>query len=162
MSEARKLPAPEATPETQPFWDAAREGRLLIKRCGGCGEAHYPPRGPCPFCHAPETAWEEAKGTGSVYSFSVMRRGPGAPYAIGYVELDEGPRMLTNIVAGDGESETADARAAGQDGNAAPGSAPTAPPASLAIGDRVCLTFTETEEGGAPVPFFTPAGSSSS
>lgn len=141
MSEERPLRAPEATPETQAFWDAAREGRLLIKRCGSCGETHYPPRGPCPFCHAPETGWEEAKGTGSVYSFSVMRRGPGAPYAIAYVELDEGPRMLTNIVAGTGES---------------------GPPDALAIGDVVCLTFTETEEGGAPVPFFTLAGSSSS
>lgn len=135
MSERRSLRAPEATPETQPFWDAAREGRLLIKRCGSCGEAHYPPRGPCPFCHAPETAWEEASGTGRIYSFSIMRVGPGAPYAIAYVELDEGPRMLTNIVAAEGES---------------------APPASLAIGDEVCLTFTETEEGGPPVPMFGP------
>ena len=136
MSERRPLRAPEATPETQAFWDAAREGKLLIKRCGACGEAHYPPRGPCPFCHNPETAWEDAKGTGTIYSWSTMHRGPGAPYAIAYVELDEGPRMLTNIVVADRES---------------------APPASLAIGDKVCLTFTETEEGGPPVPMFRPA-----
>lgn len=156
MSEKRPLRAPEATPETEAFWDAAREDRLLIKRCGNCHQAHYPPRGPCPFCHNPETAWEEAKGTGTVYSHSTMHRGPGAPYAIAYVELDEGPRMLTNIVAADGESEQS-ALGMEQAGDAAARSGPTAPPASLAIGDKVCLTFTETEEGGPPVPMFRPA-----
>ena len=130
MSEARSYPAPDATPETAPFWEAAREGRLLIKRCGQCGEANYPPRAHCPFCHAADTAWDEASGKGSIYSLSIMRRAPTGPFALAYVELDEGPRMLTNIVAADLES--------------------------LAIGDRVCLTFTETEDGGSPVPLFAP------
>lgn len=124
----RPLPAPEPNVETQPFWDAAAEGKLLIKRCGACDEPHYYPRALCPFCLSADTRWEEAAGTGVVYSLSTMRRGKDAPYTLAYVTLDEGPAVLTNL-AGD--------------------------PDALAIGQRVRVSFAATE-GGPPVPQFAP------
>lgn len=130
MTDAQDLfgPAPVVNAETQPFWDAAAEGRLLIKRCRACGEAHYYPRAYCPFCGSDETDWEQAKGTGTLYSVSVMRRGPRAPFAIGYVTLDEGPAVLTRLVACDIEA--------------------------LSIGGRMTVCFRPTD-GGPPVPAFT-------
>ena len=73
-----------------------QKAELLIKQCDSCGEYHYYPRVLCPHCMSDKTKWIEAKGTGSIYTYSVMRR--GVPYAIAFVELDEGPRMMTNIV----------------------------------------------------------------
>lgn len=128
MAEPRTLMAPEPNVETQPFWDAAAEGKLFIKRCGACGEPHYYPRAQCPFCLSADTRWEETAGTGVIYSLSTMRRGAGAPYTLAYVTLDEGPAVLTNIDAG---------------------------PDGLAIGQRVRVRFVPTD-GGLPVPFFKP------
>lgn len=83
--------------ENQAFFDAAREGRLLLKRCQACKALHYYPRAVCPFCASERTEWHEAHGRGQIYSFSVMRR-VDKPYAIAYVSLDEGVTMLTNLV----------------------------------------------------------------
>lgn len=96
-------PMPPITPETREFWAATLEGRLLIRRCRSCGEAIWYPRPLCPFCHSTDTVWEQASGRGRVYSFSVVRRGAGpwageSPYILAYVELEEGPRVMTNIV----------------------------------------------------------------
>jgi uncharacterized OB-fold protein len=125
---ARKIPAPVESPETAPFWTAAREGRFLIPGCHSCGKPHWYPRAICPFCFSDQTEWRDATGGGTVYAFSVMRRAP-EPYAVAYVTLDEGPTMLTNLVDCDLDR--------------------------LAIGQRVRLVFTSTE-GGAPVPTFRP------
>ena len=125
----RTLPAPEIGPDTQAFWDAARDGKLLIKRCGSCGEPHYYPRALCPFCLSADTRWEETGGTGLIYSLSTMRRGKDAPYTLAYVTLDEGPAVLTNIAADD--------------------------PDALAIGGRVRVRFAPSD-GGAPYPMFAP------
>lgn len=130
MNSPVKYPAPQATPETKPFWDAAAEGRLLIKRCSGCGEAHYFPRALCPFCFSDHTEWEETAGEGEIYAFSLMRKSPTGPYAIGYVTLTEGPSLLTNFVDCD--------------------------PAALRIGQKVKVVF-KPSDGGPPLPFFTPA-----
>jgi uncharacterized protein len=83
--------------ENQPFFDAAREGRLMLKRCNACNQVHYYPRAICPFCASSRTEWVQAKGTGTLYSYSVMRR-VEKPFAIAYVTLDEGVTMLTNLV----------------------------------------------------------------
>ena len=96
-------PAPVISPETKPFWDATLEGRLLIKHCEDCGENHWYPRSLCPFCGSFSTTWLEASGRGEVYTFAVTRRGLGeyqdaTPYVLAYVQLAEGPRMMTNIV----------------------------------------------------------------
>ena len=93
----RSIPSPAINPENQPFFEGAREGKLLLKRCAACGEFHYYPRAMCPFCASERTEWVEATGRGVIYSFSVMRRVP-QPYAIAYVTLDEGVTMLTNLV----------------------------------------------------------------
>lgn len=96
MYEPRVMAVPEIHPEHKEYWEAAAEGKLLIKKCEACGEYHYYPRVHCPFCNSDQTKWVEAKGTGRVYTYSVMRR--GVSYAIGFVTLDEGPRMMTNFV----------------------------------------------------------------
>ena len=129
MTDKPKYPAPVTNPETAPFWAAAREGKFLIKRCKGCGEAHYFPRSICPFCFSDQTEWQASKGEGVIYSYSLMRKSATGPYAVGYVTLDEGPSLLTNFVDCD--------------------------LASLKIGQRVKLVFKPTD--GAPLPFFTPA-----
>ena len=96
------LPSPDE--HTQTFWDAARDGRLLIKRCAACGRAHYYPRPFCPHCWSQEVAWEDASGRGSLYTYSVVHQNDlppfneRVPYVAAIVELDEGPRMMTNIV----------------------------------------------------------------
>jgi uncharacterized protein len=128
-SPERTIPAPPVNPETQPFWDGAAAGRLLLKGCTACGEVHYYPRALCPFCGSAATEWREASGRGTIYSFSVMRRVP-VPYAIAYVTLEEGVTMMTNIVDADLEA--------------------------IRIGQAVRLVFRPTE-GGPPVPMFTPA-----
>ena len=124
----RKISAPAVNLETQHFWDAAAEGKLLIKKCTACGEPHFYPRTHCPFCFSDKTEWVEASGQGTIYTYSVMRRAP-IPYAIAYVTLAEGPTMMTNIVDCDLDS--------------------------IKIGQAVRLVF-KPSEGGAPVPMFTP------
>jgi uncharacterized OB-fold protein len=93
----RKLPAPSVSAETQAYWDAAAKGKLLVRKCTSCGELHHYPRTICPFCFSDKTEWIEASGKGKIYSYSVMRRAP-VPYAMAYVTLAEGTRMVTNIV----------------------------------------------------------------
>ena len=126
----RVIPPPVVNVETQPFWDAAKEGRFLIKRCVPCGKAHWYPRAICPFCMSGETVWEESPGEGVIYTYSVMHRSPSGPYAIGYVTLNEGPAVLTNFVG--------------------------VAPDGLSIGIKVKVRFQDTE-GGPPVPVFAPA-----
>src|SRR5918995_7010827 len=93
----RKIPAPQANPETTAVWDGAVQGKLLLKKCRGCGELDYYPRALCPFCGSDAREWQAAAGTGTIYSYSVMRRAE-VPYAIAYVTLDEGVTMMTNLV----------------------------------------------------------------
>ncbi len=128
-AQVRTIPAPPTGPETQPFWDAATQGRLAIKRCTACGQAHHYPRAMCPFCGSDRTEWQTASGRGTVYSFSVMRRVP-QPYAIAYVTLEEGVTMMTNIVDADFDK--------------------------IRVGQAVRVVFKPTD-GGPPVPMFTVA-----
>jgi uncharacterized OB-fold protein len=124
----RKIPAPTVTPEAAEFWKAAGEGRFLLRRCTACHETHWYPRAICPFCLG-DTAWEEASGSGEIYSWTVMRRVP-EPYAMGYVTLDAGPTMLADFAG--------------------------IPFDDLKIGMKVKLVWSPSE-GGPPVPSFTVA-----
>jgi uncharacterized OB-fold protein len=124
----RKITAPQPNLETQKFWDAAAEGKLLIKKCTACGEVYFYPRALCPFCLSDQTEWQEASGDGTIYTYSVMRRTP-VPYAIAYVTLAEGPTVMTNIVDCD------------LDG--------------IKIGQKVKVVF-KPSDGGPPVPMFAP------
>lgn len=92
-------PQTNLNPETEPYWQAAREGRLLIGRCRSCGQVHHYPRALCPFCFG-ETEMQECSGEGTVYSFSIMRRAD-PPYAIAFVRLAEGVSLMTNILTDD-------------------------------------------------------------
>jgi len=99
---------PYPNSEDAPFWQAAAEDRLMLPRCLACGAFIWYPRVFCPDCHKSGVEWVPASGRGTIYSFTVNQRAAGAwaefsPYVIAYVELDEGPRVLTNIVGVDPE-----------------------------------------------------------
>ena len=98
MTDARDIPGPQPDPETQAWWNACNQGRLLVRQCNKCNRVHFQPRSICPFCFSDDTEYFDATGTGVIYSFSVMRRA-ARPYALAYVTLDEGPTMMTNIAA---------------------------------------------------------------
>ena len=101
---AMRFDLPQPDLETQPFWDATREGRLLIKHCNACGEHHFYPRPFCPKCWSDDVEWVEASGRASLYTWSVVYRndlppfGERVPYVAAVVDLAEGPRMMTNVV----------------------------------------------------------------
>lgn len=124
----RKIPAPRVLPESLAYWHAADEGRLLLKKCRACGQAHHYPRDICPFCLSEETEWITATGTGTVYSFSTMGKGDDAT-TIAFVTLAEGVTLMTNLVDCD--------------------------PAKVAIGQAVRVVFAPSQ-GGHAVPMFTP------
>jgi uncharacterized OB-fold protein len=125
----RKIPAPTPIPGTEPYWEGATQGKLMLKACRACQRVHHYPRVLCPYCFSDETEWRPAAGTGKIYTFSVMRRAP-EPYVIAYVTLDEGVSMMTNIV--DCDLDT------------------------VAIDQKVRVVF-KPSDGGPPVPMFTPA-----
>lgn len=85
------------TPETAPFWAAAEEGRLVLPRCDDCGRYHWFPRAQCPHCRKAAISWVVARGSGTVHSFTHMRKA-AEPHVAAIVTLDEGVSMLTRIV----------------------------------------------------------------
>lgn len=105
---AHRFDLPEPDAFTRTYWDAAAEGRLLIRRCGDCGRAHHYPREFCPHCWSEDVTWEPASGRATLYTWSVVHRNDlppfpdRVPYVAAVVELAEGPRMMTEIV-GEGE-----------------------------------------------------------
>ena len=105
---AAPLPAgrPPFNGEAAPFWEATAEGRLVLPVCDACGHHIWYPRSWCPVCGSESVNWTEHSGRGTVYACTVIRKGMGpwaaaAPYVGAYVELEEGPRILTNIVTDD-------------------------------------------------------------
>jgi uncharacterized OB-fold protein len=138
--EERVLPAPApfVNPEVKVFWDATAEGRLLLPRCEDCQTIIWFPRPFCPECSSVRVAWIAASGHGTIYSFTVNRRGTAdlsayreaGTYVLAYVELDEGPRVMTNIVECD--------------------------PDTVKIGQPVEVVFHDTGQGTA-LPRFRPA-----
>jgi uncharacterized OB-fold protein len=125
----RKMRDPALNPGDQPYFDAAKEGKLMLKKCNACGEHHHYPRALCPFCFSEKVEWVQAKGTGEIYTYSVTRRGGPTPYCIAYVTLDEGVKMMTNIV--DCDLDT------------------------IKVGQKVQVAFKQTE-GGFAMPVFVP------
>lgn len=95
----RVVPIP--TPETKPFWQGTREGELRLQRCNACTHVYFPPRPFCPKCAGRSVSWFATSGRGTLYSYVIHHRPmPGftPPYSIAVVQLDEGPRMMTNII----------------------------------------------------------------
>lgn len=109
-------PVPRPSPESLPFWDGAKAKRLMLPRCNSCGQYWFPPSQRCRHCLAADFAWKAAAGTGRIYSFVVYHRvyhpafEDDVPYVVAIVELDEGPRLLTNIVGTPPEDVRCDAR----------------------------------------------------
>ena len=127
-AKARPIPSPELTPGTAPYWDGAKQGKLLLRACNSCKKLHHYPRDICPHCFSLDLSWKEASGAGKVYTYSVMRRAP-EPYVIAYVTLDEGIKMMTNIVDCDLDA--------------------------VKIDQKVKVVF-KASDNGQPVPMFTP------
>jgi hypothetical protein len=101
LADYRK-PIPEPTPETQDFWDGCKAGELRLQRCKACAHVYFPPRPFCAKCGNREVESFKASGKGTLASYVINQRpAPGfeadAPYAIAVVELQEGPRMMSNI-----------------------------------------------------------------
>jgi uncharacterized OB-fold protein len=92
---------PQPTPETQHFWDGCKANQLLLQTCDDCSKTYFPPRPFCPVCASRNVSVKQASGKAFLYSYVIHHRPvPGftPPYAIAVVELEEGPRMMTNIV----------------------------------------------------------------
>ncbi|HYR97172.1 MAG TPA: Zn-ribbon domain-containing OB-fold protein [Candidatus Binatus sp.] len=97
-------PLPQMTPEMRPFWEAARRHELVVQRCRGCGTPRFPARDICSRCLSREAEWAPVSGRGTVFSYTVMHQiyhpafAAEVPYAVIVVELEEGARLLSNLV----------------------------------------------------------------
>lgn len=125
--------APAVTPDTKFFWDGLREHRLLIQRCAGCGALRHPPRPMCPACHSLEWDAVESSGRGTVLSCVLPHHPPlpwfPEPYVVAIVDLEEGVRLVSNVVGID--------------------------PQAVTIGMAVRVRF-ETFDDGLVLPLFAP------
>jgi len=97
-------PLPRVDEESKGFWEACQRHELYVQRCGDCGLLRHYPRALCPSCLSDRTEWVRCSGKGTVYTFTVTHQNQAAgfrdelPYVMAYVELQEGLRLLTNIV----------------------------------------------------------------
>ena len=125
-------------PNTAPYWDGAKHHELRYQTCNECAEVVFYPRAHCTSCGSADLAWQTSKGAGTVYTYSVIRqtRNPAfkdlGALAVAYVDLDEGFRMLTNVV-GVGD-----------------------PTKDVHCGQRVQVEFEEQDSGEYPIPVFRP------
>lgn len=103
MEPDRPLPQP-ITPEARPYWDGLREGKLMLPRCEDCGRAFFYPRALCPHCGGRALAWMQASGRGRLHAFGIAHQSFNrafrvpAPCVLAMIELEEGPRLLSNLV----------------------------------------------------------------
>ena len=103
MTTTPRKPLPAPTPETAPFWEAAKRHELQMQHCNDCSRYYFYPRTYCRYCMSDNTEWRRLSGRGTLQTYVISHRAaPGfeadAPYVIAVVEVDEGPRMMTNIV----------------------------------------------------------------
>ena len=94
---------PFPLPESQPFWDGIENEKLVIQRCGECGEHYFPPAPVCPKCTSRDVAWVEVSGEATLYSYVIVQRPwpqwqHDGPMSAALVQLDEGPRLVSTIV----------------------------------------------------------------
>ncbi len=104
MSQVVAKPVPVPDEASAPFFDGAREGRLMLQHCAGCGKWSFPVRERCPHCMGAKLAWRAASGRGTLYTFAIMHQvmNPGfaadVPYNVSQIDLEEGVRMVCNII----------------------------------------------------------------
>ncbi|MGO9450207.1 MAG: Zn-ribbon domain-containing OB-fold protein [Candidatus Binataceae bacterium] len=97
-------PLPHLDEENRPWWEALKRHELYVQKCGECGDLRYHPRAQCTNCLSPRTEWIRCGGRGTVYTFTTTFQNQAAgfreslPYIMAWVELDEGLKMLTNLV----------------------------------------------------------------
>ncbi|MBD9474500.1 Zn-ribbon domain-containing OB-fold protein [Achromobacter sp. ACM01] len=102
--ELAQRPLPQPTRITQPYWDAAKESRLVIQQCACCKTRQFYPREFCTACLSDDIEWIDSAGLGTVYTYTVNRRPSNAalsekvPYVVAMIDLDEGVRMMANII----------------------------------------------------------------
>jgi len=126
---------PAVDNETRAYWEGAARGELVLQRCGKCGVVQHRPRAQCAKCLSPDIEHFVAKGTGTLHTWTVTHQNllpafaPACPYVMAYVDLDEGPRLLTNVVG--------------------------CPHEQLRIGMPLCVDFVAT--GEFAMPRFRPA-----
>jgi uncharacterized OB-fold protein len=100
----RAKPLPVITEENRPFWEGCKQGKLLLQYCDVCQQSQFYPRLYCMHCGAQQLRWIEASGRGVVYSFTVIRQNKSpefredVPYNVALIQLEEGPRMMSNVV----------------------------------------------------------------
>ncbi len=130
------LPLPKfPEPDTEPFWDATKDHELKYQVCDDCGGLVWHPRRHCTHCTSLNLSWKTSKGEGTVYTFSIVRQNyhpafrERIPYVVAWVDLDEGFRMLSNVVGVDAEE--------------------------VSVGQRVRVRWLDQE--GLALPAFTPA-----
>ncbi|MBC79834.1 MAG: hypothetical protein CMQ33_03265 [Gammaproteobacteria bacterium] len=121
-------PLPTPSPLTKPFYDGAKEGKLLLPRCEDCNRVHWYPRYICPFCHSTNISWIESSGEGRIHTFAVQHRAFGGwakevPFVTAYIDLNEGDRMVTVLRGVDATD-----------------------PSSIKIGSKVKVEFEEASE----------------
>jgi len=132
------LPAPIVNADSEPYWHAARDDRLVLQKCGACGTLRFFPRYLCTECGSERVAWVDASGRGTVHSFTIVHRAAfpefqeRTPYVVALIDLEDGPRMMTNILGDDAHEVT--------------------------IGDAVEVCFEARGSDGAKVPQFRRVG----
>ena len=137
MSEHAK-PLPRITPDSEPFWNALRERKLVLPYCSDCGVPHLPPGPVCPACFSDRLEWRPASGRGRISTWTVVHKAwfpafaADVPYNVVQVELDEGPRLTASVVG--------------------------LPNDRLAVGLAVAIDFDEVRDG-ITLPRFRPADS---
>jgi len=130
-------PVPHPTPESQPYWDGAAEGRLRLQQCASCGKLRHYPQLVCDQCYSLQVEWVEAGGRGVVHSWMVAHHAfhpafkADLPYTLVIVDLEEGPRAMGRL------DPTAQNR--------------------LRIGLPVRVVFSRNE-AGVPLPMFVASG----
>jgi uncharacterized OB-fold protein len=103
MEPDRPLPTP-MTPEAKPYWDGLKSRTLMLPRCGDCGHTFFYPRVLCPVCHSRAISWVQASGRGKLHAFGIAHQTFNKaykvppPYVLAMIELEEGPRMLSNLI----------------------------------------------------------------
>ncbi|WP_067222608.1 Zn-ribbon domain-containing OB-fold protein [Stappia indica] len=137
MPDHDPFPLPRVDETNRPYWQALAEGRLVYQCCKACGHAWLPARSECPRCLAAETGWQQASGRARLVSWVTYRKAfhpafaDRLPYNVSVVELEEGPRLISNLVG-------------------------LADPEDLAIDEPLALVL--REEHGVAIPAFRKAG----
>ena len=128
---------PPSTELTQPYWDAARQQQLVVQQCGDCGHRLFPPGANCPKCGSTQLTWQPVSGKGVIYTYTIAHRPPHpvlaeqCPLAIAVVELEEGPRMMSNVIDCD--------------------------PHTVEVGMQVQVAFEAIDDSDMVIPVFKPA-----